>query len=133
MSHAGPDEASDTSEAVPPAAMPVAFENRSFDPAVLDMLVTGQGSEAAAVAAADFIATAPEALALLRTLAGIGDTKALLHKTRRLAGHAANFGLMRAARAGFDLTGEPGELAGFSGLLLQGLEELKAWHRSLRP
>ena len=92
--------------------------------------LAGSGPTREAVAA--FVGRRAETLARLRVLAAAGEAAALIQLARHIAHEAAGFGLMRAARAGLDLTADAGEIevSAYLHLLSQGLEELRAWQRS---
>jgi len=109
--------------------MPIAGENRIFDPAVLDVRVRAQGLAKTAASVASFLAAASAAIAPLRSAS---DPAAAAEQARRIATEAAGFGLMRAARTGLDLAANAGtaERAEFIRQLQHGIDELRAWSRS---
>jgi signal transduction histidine kinase/CheY-like chemotaxis protein len=111
--------------------MPIAGENRIFDPAVLDVRVRAQGQAEIVASVASFLAAASAAIPPLRSAS---DPAAAAEQVRRIATEAAGFGLMRAARTGLDLPAIAGtaERAEFIRQLQHGIDELRAWSRSAR-
>jgi len=116
-------------------AVPLAQENRRFDPAVLDQLLASHrasGSSDAALAQAidSFVAQALELTGRLRA----GATGAAeVQRAGEIAAQASAFGLLRPARIALELRdGADSEVfIGFAVALSTGLEELRDWRRTV--
>ncbi len=117
-------------------AVPLARENRRFDPAVLDRLLrhNRNGGEADSGLARDidgFIARAAELASAMRGARSEDDHSKLAQRARDLGPTAARFGLMRPARAALDLgsASAPAALESFVASLGSGLDDLREWRR----
>ena len=114
--------------------VPLAQENRRFDPAVLDRLLTtpraSGASDASLAQSIDaFIAQAAEFGVRLRSGGGSGAADAA--RAGELVQQARNFGLLRPARMAMALTAHSGaaEFAEFAAALMAGVDELRDWRR----
>ena len=116
-------------------AVPLAQENRRFDPAMLDALLAtrrAEGQEDAALAQAidSFVVQSAELIASLR--AGASGA-AEVARAGEIAAQANAFGLLRPARIALELReGAESEIfIGFALALSTGLEELRAWRQAV--
>ena len=114
--------------------MPLARENRRFDPAVLDRLLLSNrnaGHQDAELAHAidQFIAQAGELGVRLRGGGGSGIADAA--KATEFAQQARNFGLLRPARMALELNAGSGadQFADFASALMLGIDDLRSWRR----
>jgi signal transduction histidine kinase/DNA-binding response OmpR family regulator len=134
---ADPATASAASSAIGKTHVPLAQENRRFDPAVLDRMLRhsrNSGEDDAEVARGidGFIGRAAELITAIRAAHGDGDAATLAQRAHDLGPDAARLGLMRPARAALDLGDEadPAALETFVVSLGTGLDELREWRRS---
>jgi hypothetical protein len=118
---------------VAPEAAPA--ENRTFDPAVLDLLVRETGAEAASAAVAEFVAGAARDLEALRASVARGAAADAARLAGDLARTAQRLGLLRLRRAAAALAAGPvggrpvseEQVAALEPLLWSGVEELRMW------
>ena len=112
-----------------PAQVPV--ENRTFDPAVLDLLVGELGGEATASMVRRFVDQADSEMSALCERAAVGDDDEIAGHAHAMAQAAGSVGLLRVRHAASRI--EPGPLVGaqlavLAQLLCAGMEELRMWH-----
>ncbi len=114
--------------------MPLAQENRRFDPAVLDRLLLSnrnEGHDDAELAQSidNFVAQAGELGVRLRGGGGAGYADAA--RAGELALQARNFGLLRPARMALELNADShaDQFADFASALMLGLDDLRNWRR----
>jgi hypothetical protein len=108
---------------------PLVAENRVFDPAVLDTLSRAAGADSVASRVDAFLRGHATRLSGLRSLADTADAARVAASAQALAEEAASLGLMRAARAAFNVgeAAEPRHLASLERELRHGADELRSW------